>query len=182
MPNSALPTEYDIEFEQRSFGPPRSPGGQPEDISAHELSIVLGPEFPITAPRVRWLSEIFHPNVFPTYECEALRRREIMRGLVCLGTLAESYQPSLDFGELCATLRDIAAYRNYSLVAPSDNAVDPRTGEAMLRGDFYDMAAAMWTSSPEGRRRIKAIGGSLVPSAAPPKGRLRYGYQIELDA
>jgi ubiquitin-protein ligase len=178
--NSTLPTEYDIVFVQAGFGPPREPGGQPTDITEHELSIVLGPEFPITAPRVRWLSEVFHPNVFPTYDCEELRRREIMRGLVCLGTLAESYQPSMDFGELCATLRDIAAYRNYSVVVPAEGDEDPRTGETMLRGDFYDRDAALWAMSFEGQRRILTAGGTPILRKPLPRGRLRYGYDIEL--
>lgn len=180
-PNSAtLPTEYDIEFARPSFGAPAIPGDQPRDIEVHQLSIVLGPEFPITAPRVRWLTEIFHPNVYPTYECEALRQHEYMRGLVCLGTLSESYQPSLDFSELCATLLDIAGYRNYSVFVPADDAADPMTGQPMLRGDYYDSDAAMWALSDEGQERIKKIGGTPVLRLAPARP-VRYGFEIEPD-
>ena len=108
-PNSpALPTEYDVAFPQPSFGPPEILGWEPVDISAHQLSIVLPPDFPIVAPRVRWLTDVFHPNVYPTYESEPLRERPYARGLVCLGTLAESYQPSLDFSDL---LRDARRHR-----------------------------------------------------------------------
>lgn len=176
----ALPTEYDIEFEQPSFGPPVSPGAQPTEISAHELSIVLGPEFPVTAPRVRWLSEIYHPNVFPTYDCEELRERDYLRGLVCLGALAESYQPSLHFGELCAMLRDIAAYRNYSVFVPAQDEVDPLTGQPVLRGDYYDRDAASWAISAEGQARIISMGGTPVLRLS--RKRARFGYEIEIDA
>jgi ubiquitin-protein ligase len=175
--SAALPTEYDIEFAQASFGPPDTPGGDPTDIYVHQLSIVLGADFPITAPRVRWESQIFHPNVFPTYECDLLRQIPYMRGVVCLGALSESYQPSLHFGDLCATLQDIAGYRNYSVFVPSKDVVDERTGLPRLQGDYYDREAARWAFY-EGQDRIKAIGGApvlRVLSAKPP----RYGFEIE---
>jgi hypothetical protein len=101
-----------------------------------------------------------------------------MRGIVCLGTLAESYVPSLDFGELCATLVDIAGFRNYSVWVPASDQVDDRTGQPLLRGDFYDRDAASWTISPRGQERIVKIGGSPVLrglSARP----TRYGFEIE---
>jgi ubiquitin-protein ligase len=181
LPNSsALPTEYDIEFSQPSFGPPQNAGDEPPDISAHQLSIVLPPDFPIVAPRVRWLTGIFHPNVYPTYESEQLRERPYARGLVCLGTLEESYQPSLDFGELLATLVDIAGYRNYSVAVPADGAVDNVTGEPLLRGDFYDGDAAQWALSEHGQERIRKIGGAPVFRVL--TGRpARYGFEIEPD-
>jgi hypothetical protein len=178
-PNSpALPTEYDIEFIQPSFGPSAVAGGEPADISVHQLSIVLPPDFPIVAPRVRWLTDIYHPNVYPTYESERLRENPYARGIVCLGTLTESYVPSLDFGELCATLVDIAGFRNYSVWVPASDKVDDRTGQPLLRGDFYDRDAASWTISPRGQERIVKIGGSPVLrglSARP----TRYGFEIE---
>ncbi|MBO0819817.1 MAG: hypothetical protein J2P26_03085 [Nocardiopsaceae bacterium] len=178
-PNSpALPTEYDIGFTQPSFGPPPAPGDEPPGIEVHELSITLGPDFPVTAPRVRWLTGIFHPNVFPTYECERLREHPHMRGAVCLGTLEESYQPSLHFGDLCATLRDIAGYRNYSVFVPADDAADPLTGQPVLRGDYYDRDAAMWAISAAGQERIAAAGGAPVLRVLSPRPP-RYGFEIE---
>jgi hypothetical protein len=180
VPNSpALPTEYDIAFPQRSFGPPEVAGEEPPDISAHQVSIILLPDFPIEAPRVRWLTGIFHPNVYPTYESELLRERPHARGLVCLGTLAESYQPSLDFGELLATLADIAGYRNYSVFAQADDAVDPLAGP-LVRGDYYDRQAAMWAASPAGQERIIKIGGTPM-FRAPSYGPVRFGFEIEPD-
>lgn len=180
MPNSpALPTEYDIEFTRASFGPPATPGEEPLDITVHQLSIVLGPEFPITAPQVRWLTDIFHPNVYPTYESESLRERPHARGLVCLGTLSESYQPSLDFRELCATLEDIAGYRNYSVFVPA-GTTDEATGQALLKGDYYDRLAAEWAVSAAGQERIRKIGGAPVFKAlSGPAHRL--GFEIDVD-
>lgn len=160
-----MPTEYDLEFRQRSFGPPGARGGPATDIGEdqpHELYIELGAEFPMRSPRVFWQSEIFHPNVFPTYDCEALRQNQDMRGMVCLGTLAESYLPSMDFGELCDTLVDIAAYRNYSLIVAGEfDLASMRRG---FRGDYFDQEAAMWAATPEGQRRIRRMKGAPIIS------------------
>lgn len=175
--SSALPTEYEIEFEQLSFGPPLTPAGEPVDITTHRVLIVLGPDFPLAAPEVRWLTDIFHPNVFPTYDSEALRGNKLMRGVVCLGALGESYQPSLHFAELCATLRDIAGYRGYSIAVPRDGSIDTQTGRPVLRGDYYDRHAAMWAVSTEGQRRIITIGGDpRIPEAT---RKPHFGYVIE---
>jgi len=180
-PNSpALPTEYDIEFTQPSFGPPPGADEQPPGIRVHQLSIVLLPDFPIVAPQVRWLSDVFHPNIWPTYESEPLREKPYARGLVCLGTLAESYQPGLDFGELCATLVDIAGYRNYSVAILAKDVVDATTGRPVLRDDYYDGDAARWACSPEGQERIIQIDGAPVLRAF--TGRpARLGLEVEPD-
>jgi Effector-associated domain 1 len=179
-PNSPmLPTEYDVEFTEASFGPPQTPGDPPLDITAHEFSIVLGPDFPITAPKVIWNSPIFHPNVFPNYDCETLRQRPYARGLVCLGTLDESYRPSLDFGELCAMLRDIAGYRNYSVYVPDGSDVSTAAEAPVLRGDYYDPNAAQWAISAQGQERICRIGGTPAqPRAAE---AARFAFEIEPD-
>ncbi|WP_440099030.1 effector-associated domain EAD1-containing protein [Streptosporangium sp. H16] len=175
--STELPTEYEIRFEGRSFGPPVSRETEPLDIGHHIVSILLCTQFPLTAPQVFWESPIFHPNVFPTYECEALRRRPHMQGLVCLGTLAESYSPSLDFGELCATLRDIAGFRNYSVFVLSE---DLDAGGPRIRGDYYDEEAALWAVSLTGQERIQKIGGMMAFSA--PRAPGHYRNVISPDA
>ena len=170
----SLPTEYEIEFTQASFGPPKVRREQPPDISLHQLSVILPPDFPIEAPRVRWLTDIYHPNVWPTYDSDKLREKPYAHGIVCLGTLSESYQPSMEFGELCDTLVAIAGYRNYSVYVAD---TDP-TGRPVIHGDFYDGDAAEWAVSPMGQERIYKIGGAPVFRALigrPP----RLGFEIE---
>jgi ubiquitin-protein ligase len=180
--SSALPTEYDIEFARPSFGPPAGAGEEPADVSVHQLSIVLGPDFPITAPTVHWLTDIFHPNIYPTYESEALRERPYARGLVCLGTLTESYQPSLDFGELCATLEDIAGYQNYTVYLPV-GTVDAATGRTVVQLDFFDRRAAEWAASAQGQERIRKIGGATVFKGLVGRpGRLGLEIDVDMDA
>ena len=174
--NSALlPTEYEIEFRQPSFGPPPSPDSSPTDIDRHQVLIQLGSDFPESPPMVFWLTPIYHPNVFPTYECEVARGREVQMGLVCLGALQESYLPSLHFGSLCQLLMDIAAFRNYSLYK-SDGTIDA-TGEQRRRVDFFDPYAAAWVQSEAGQRRIRGINGSPIREA--PRTRPEYRNVIE---
>lgn len=154
-----LPSEYTIEFPGRSFAP--DPDGGPEPVETdrpHRVLIQFGADFPMTPPHVFWLTPIFHPNVYPLYESEAARSRPHMRGLVCLGELAVSYQPALDFGELCQTLVDIAGFRNYRLFEATGE-IDAQ-GRAVIAGDYFDAAAARWALTHQDR--IRAIGGRLV--------------------
>ncbi|GAA0970607.1 hypothetical protein GCM10009555_019790 [Acrocarpospora macrocephala] len=156
--NSLLaPTEYRLEFEQPSFGPPEVPGGEPVDISFHVVVITLGPEFPVVAPKVFWMTPFFHPNVWPNYDSPRMRENKLAAGLVCLGALDESYESSLDFGTLCAMLREIAAYRNYS-VWKDDGSVD-----------FFDGDAARWAELAGGPR-IARIGGTPSHARLQQKG------------
>jgi hypothetical protein len=104
-----------------------------------------------------------------------------MRGAVCLGTLEESYQPGLHFGELCATLQDIAGYRNYSVFVPAGDAVDTLTGQPVLRGDYYDRDAAMWAISAAGQERIAKAGGAPLLRVLSTR-HARYGFEIEPGA
>ena len=173
--SSLMPTEYVLEFRQPSFGPPPSPESPPIDVDRHRVLVQLGPDFPETPPMVFWLSQIFHPNVFPTYECEAARGREPQKGLVCLGALKESYVPSLHFGALCQLLMDIAAFRNYSLFKVG-GTVDS-TGSLRRQADFFDRDAAFWAQSPDGQRRILAIKGAPVGDAR----RLRPEYRNVIE-
>lgn len=184
---TVLPTSYLVRFRQRSFAPPYEVGGEPPETSEHEVEIELGPDFPETAPRVYWLSSIFHPNVFPNYECERARERPVMRGMVCLGMLQESYLPSLDFGDLCSMLIGIAAYRNYSVVQET-GAVDT-AGRPILRGNYYDGEAAYWATQPPGQQQIIAIGGQPMTAQRAvnalingPGGPVRLGYRNTVEA
>jgi hypothetical protein len=174
--NSALlPTEYELEFTQPSFGPPPTPDSPPVDIDRHQVLIQLPADFPEAPPTVFWLSQIFHPNVFPTYDSDITRGREIQMGLVCLGALQESYLPSLHFGSLCQLLIDIAAFRNYSLFK-SDGTIEA-SGALHMKADFFDPYAAGWVQSAAGQQRIQAIKGA--PLGDPRRGHPEYRNVIE---
>ena len=165
-----MPTEYVIEFRRRSFAPDPDGGADPvETDRPHRVLIQPGADFPMAPPHVFWLTQIFHPNVYPTYDCELARARPESRGLVCLGALSESYQPSLDFGELCQTLVDMAGFRNYGLMEQTGE-VDA-DGRPRVRADFYDGTAARWVwDHPD---RIAAIGGRVPARRGPERSRYR---------
>ncbi|MFE9448064.1 effector-associated domain EAD1-containing protein [Streptomyces sp. NPDC006739] len=171
--SALLPTEFEVEFEQPSFGPPAVPGGEPTEVTRHVVLIQLGPEFPETAPEVYWLTPVFHPNVYPNYDCEQSRAYAQSKGLVCLGLLAESYQPSLSFETLCQMLVDMAGFRNYSLFEPTGE-LGP-DGTPRIRGNFYDRTAAQWVD--EHQDRVRAISGSVVAPA--PRDTPRYPNLVE---
>jgi hypothetical protein len=96
------PTHYTITF--------RYPGIMmgdrvPERINEHRVAIALPAGYPVEAPRVRWLTPIYHPNVAPS-------------GAVCLGVLMHRYMPGLGLAYIVRMLRDIAQYRNYDMFSP----------------------------------------------------------------
>jgi hypothetical protein len=160
----ALPTEYELRFEQPSFGPPDRAGGAPVPVSRHVVLVQLGPDFPEVHPYAFWETPIFHPNVFPNYDSEQARTHKESRGQVCLGAIMESYQPAFDFGELCRLLIDIAAYRSYSIVAED-------------QVNFFDPQAAQWVREPGTQRRIEEMGGA--PEQRGPVSRTAYRNVID---
>ncbi|MBD0421484.1 ubiquitin-conjugating enzyme E2 [Streptomyces sp. NPDC052309] len=152
-----FPTDYEIRFLGPGLRLPEheTPGAapRPERQDRHNALILLGPDFPLTAPAVFWLSPIFHPNIkgpdpqLPEAE-----------GAVCLGVLAHSWRPALDFGQLCQMLVDMAGYRNYEIT------------------DSFNPVAAAWALTEEGTAMIQAIGGKPPVAAPPPDaGALRVG-------
>ncbi|MES5823899.1 ubiquitin-conjugating enzyme E2 [Streptomyces sp. RG80] len=152
-----FPTDYEIRFKGPGLRLPDQQSAnalpRPEQQDKHNALILLGPDFPLVAPAVFWLSPIFHPNIkgpdpqYPQAE-----------GAVCLGVLAHSWRPALDFGQLCQMLVDMAGYRNYEIT------------------DSFNPIAAYWAMTEEGAAMIEAIGGKPPVAAPPPdEGALRVG-------
>ena len=162
-----LATVYELEFEQRSFGPPRSEGGEPTEVWEHVVQIEFGERFPLEPPTVFWLSPIFHPNIWPNYDSEAARRHAQRQGLVCLGELAEAYQPAMDLGRLCQTLIDMAAYRNYSIVVSTGRSAVNAEGQVQeeYRGNVFDKQAAEWAlRHPDVIAGMGGVPNTLAPA------------------
>lgn len=152
-----FPTDYEIRFTARGLRlPEHAPPDtfpRPERQDRHNVLILLGPNFPLVAPTVVWLSPVFHPNIAGPDPA-----RPDAEGAVCLGVLADSYKPTLDFGQLCQMLVDMAGYRNYEIT------------------DSFNPYAAAWALTEDGRAMIEDIGGK-PPVADPPaeQGALRVG-------
>ena len=100
---SGKPTQqYVIEFRGKSLARLR---GKVAISDRHELEIKLGSSYPRTMPELRWLTQIYHPNI-----------SEI--GMVCLGGYGTHWVPSLNLDELCGMLWDMARYSNYDVRSP----------------------------------------------------------------
>ena len=84
-----------------------------------------------------------------------------MEGLVCLGDLADSWYPALDFGDVLQTVVDIAGYRNYDLYQPATT----EEGSPTLRANFFDYEAAVWAMGHQAE--IEANGGRLIRPRVP---------------
>ncbi|MEB8343004.1 effector-associated domain EAD1-containing protein [Streptomyces endophyticus] len=158
MDDDRLPLRFEVELHVPGFAPPEDLEAwplEPRPIDRHELMIALPAEFPIQAPRVLWLSEVFHPNI--------ARDEEFGKGSVCLGPLMTDYTPDLSLYVLCQTLIDMARYRNYEIL-PHDYQMaldyDSLVRDMLERGGYLDRAAAAWAFSFEGQERIKEIGGT----------------------
>ena len=99
-----LPEAYVVRFHGKGFWrPPNS-----DEIlirEEHELSIVLGAEYPRMMPELSWRTPIFHPNISGS-------------GVVCLGGYGSFWAPSLSLEELCHMVWDMIRYRNYDVESP----------------------------------------------------------------
>ena len=142
------PTEYEIVFRQPSYGPPPAEDAEPVPIETHDVLMQFDSEFPVTAPIIFWQSPFFHPNVYPNYDSDQARENPGAQGYLCLGELTEFWRSTVDFGHICQTLIDIAAYRNYSLYQYVGTETEDGL-EVSRQGNYFDKAAARWLESRE---------------------------------
>jgi Effector-associated domain 1 len=163
-----LATVYELEFKVPSLGPPEEGREDPVDIEDHVVQLEFGPNFPQVAPMVFWVTPIFHPNIWPNYDCERARRYPARKGYVCLGDLTDAYQPALDLGQLCQTLLDVAAFRNYSVWVQTGHVSLTEDGQIIdeHKGNAFDPIAARWVL--KNLDRIAKMGGR-VHEAPPPR-------------
>lgn len=104
--NNTFPDTYDFRFQIDSFkAGPENNGEMPEIQHEHNVTIVLGSQYPREAPWVKWQTPIFHPNIS-------------INGDVCLGQLKERYLPSLGLKRIVLLLIEILQWRNYDFFEP----------------------------------------------------------------
>lgn len=114
---SHAPDRYEVTLRYPSFAAPRAGECEPGRLEVHRVEIAQGAYYPRQAPRVRWLTPIFHPNIAPD-------------GRVCLGVLGERYLPGLGLGRLVRMLAEMVQWRNFDAEHPfnaaaADWAADP---------------------------------------------------------
>jgi ubiquitin-protein ligase len=96
------PQQYQIWFQGKSLWRDRA---KVRPLESHRVEIKLGASYPRSAPELRWLTPIFHPNI-----------SEI--GMVCLGGYGTHWVPSVQIDDLCMMLWDMARYHNYDIRSP----------------------------------------------------------------
>ena len=74
-------------------------------LNDHEVLIQLVAEYPRSAPHMRWMTPIFHPNISAS-------------GAICLGGWGTHWAPSLQLDRLCEMLWDMLRFANYDTRSP----------------------------------------------------------------
>lgn len=126
------PFIYTVTMDYDSFWALAQDGHTPRISNDHQVKITLGADYPRRAPRVQWLTDIFHPNIDPN------------TGAVCLGALMERYLPGMGLVRLVTMLAEMIQWRNFDLTS-SLNAT-----------------AAAWAANTAHWHYITEIGGSTL--------------------
>jgi hypothetical protein len=124
------PSIYKVTLDYPSFTGLKEDGHSPVISTEHHCEIELGAGYPRDAPRVRWLTPIFHPNINPD------------NGMVCLGVLMDRYLPSLGLARLVTMLAEMVQWRNFDAI------------------NCFNTTAGAWAADPEHWEYIYHIGGS----------------------
>lgn len=106
-PAVGAPETYRIRFRGPSLQVLTSKRGEliVQRLLEHEVLIQLVAEYPRSAPHMRWLTPIFHPNISAA-------------GAVCLGGWGTHWAPSLQLDKLCEMLWDMLRFANYDTRSP----------------------------------------------------------------
>lgn len=96
---------------------------QPSCSSRHQVEIYLHRDYPRRPPALKWLTDIFHPNILPP----------LMNGGVCIGWWSAS--ETLDM--LCLRIGEMLQFKSYSLNDPlyEEAAAWVRMNEELLPVD-----------------------------------------------
>eukprot|EP01028_Stygiella_incarcerata_P013802 TRINITY_DN847_c0_g2_i1.p2 TRINITY_DN847_c0_g2~~TRINITY_DN847_c0_g2_i1.p2 ORF type:complete len:148 (+),score=35.10 TRINITY_DN847_c0_g2_i1:205-648(+) len=121
---SASPTEENMRyFNVAIFGPV----GTPYENGVFNLELFLPDGYPMVAPKVRFLTRLYHPNVDQL-------------GRICLDILKKDWSPALTIRTLLLSIQAL-------LSAPNpDDPLDPKIAEHWKRDEASALReAAEWT-------------------------------------
>lgn len=106
QPRGGPPEVYRVRFRGPGLAASENRGElQVRGIDDHEVLLQLVAEYPRSAPHMRWLTPLFHPNVSAA-------------GAVCLGGWGTHWAPSLQLDRLCEMLWDMLRFANYDTRSP----------------------------------------------------------------
>ena len=125
--------------------------GQVRSHDSHQIEIKLGASYPRTMPEIRWITQIYHPNI-----------SEI--GMVCLGGYGTYWVPSVQLDELCNMLWDMARYHNYDIRSPYNR-------DAALW--VASQTTFLFPMDPRPLRDLRAAMGRIEAEPAPDSGNKR---------
>jgi ubiquitin-conjugating enzyme E2 N len=118
-PRSDNPRHFDI----RIVGPK----GSPYENGTFLLELFLGEDYPMTPPKVHFLSKIYHPNVDRV-------------GRICLDILKDKWSPALQIDKVCLSIQLLLQNPN------PDDPLDTRIAEHWKRDPRGAMQVAQeWT-------------------------------------
>jgi ubiquitin-protein ligase len=113
----------------------------PQKIECHQLEVYLHADYPRRPPRLRWLTEIFHPNILSASQ----------NGGVCIG----NWTPSESLADLVVRIGEMVQYKEYNV----DDVLDERAADWARRSRAY---------LPLDPREIDAERRVAAAQAAPP--------------
>ncbi|KAI0036372.1 ubiquitin-conjugating enzyme/RWD-like protein, partial [Vararia minispora EC-137] len=95
-----------------------------------EAEIILPPDYPFTAPKVNFLTRIYHMNISE-------------RGNVCIDILKHNWSPALSVFKVVLSLSSLLTDPN-----PSEFLLLPSIASAYIKNRaFHDQTARQWTQA-----------------------------------
>jgi ubiquitin-protein ligase len=100
------------------------------------LQITVPRSFPYEPPQVRFITKIWHPNIY--------------RGRVCVGVLGKDWLPSMSISGVVETLRNLLNFPN-----PDDPLNQQASREAKRNPDQFERTARDWVRRYAGWDQIQ---------------------------
>ncbi|MFQ6098883.1 MAG: ubiquitin-conjugating enzyme E2 [Armatimonadota bacterium] len=91
----------------------------PQKVNHHQLEVYLHADYPRRPPRLRWLTEIFHPNILSASQ----------NGGVCIG----NWSPAESLADLVVRIGEMVQYKDYNV----DDVLDERAADWARRSGQY---------------------------------------------
>lgn len=135
------PEIYTLRFVCRGVAGLTSMGPTYSDL--HRVRIFLPVEYPTRPPQIRWLTQIFHPNINPegTFVC------------------VDTWYPSRFLDDLCVVLGRMIQYKNYNPFNPLrlDAAIWSKNNQHLLPVDQRPLRVGFSQSSEGSEFEIRIL-------------------------
>jgi hypothetical protein len=128
--------------------------------SEHEVLLHLVAAYPRSAPHLKWLTPIYHPNIARS-------------GAVCLGGFGTHWSPGIQLDQLCEMLWDMCRWRNFDVANPYDREAATWARRQPTSAFPVDPRELRPGHAPGGQVKTEVFRGSIAEqpptvSEAPP--------------